>query len=55
LKDFHVSHQESFGVLALQVGAAHGEERLEVIFPSDNEKDLSKAMEQMLLSRGAAK
>ena len=55
LKDFRVSHQESFGVLALQVGAAHGGEKLEVMFPSDNEKTISKAMEQMLLSRGSAK
>ena len=55
LKDFHVSHQESVGVLALQVRAAHGGEKLEVIFPSDNEKAVSKAMEQMLLSRGSAK
>ena len=55
LKDFRVSHQESFGVLALQVGAAHGGEKLEVMFPYDNEKTISKAMEQMLLSRGSAK
>ena len=55
LKDFQVSHRESLGVLALQVRAAHGGEKLEVIFPSDNEKAVSKAMEQMLLSRGSAK
>ena len=51
LKDFQVSHQESFGVLALQVRAAHGGEKLEVKFPSDNEKAVSKALEQMLGSR----
>jgi hypothetical protein len=55
LKEFHVSHQESFGVLTLEVHAAHGAEKLEVIFPSDNEKAVSKAMEQMLLTKGSAK
>jgi len=48
LKDFHVSHRESFGVLALQVLAAHGGEKLEVTFPSDHEIAVTKAMEQML-------
>ena len=55
LKDFRVSHQESFGVLALQVRAEDGGDKLEVKFPSDNETAVSKAMEQMLLSRGSAK
>ncbi len=55
LKDFRVSRQESFEVLALQVGTAHGGEKLEVMFPSDNEKAILKAMEQMLLSRASAK
>jgi hypothetical protein len=45
LADFHVSHHERFGVLALQVHATHGEERLEIIFPSDREKAVSEAME----------
>jgi hypothetical protein len=54
LKDFHVSHQENFGVLALQVQAAHGGDKLEFIFPSDNEKAVSQAMDQMLLSRASA-
>ena len=53
LKDFRVSRQESFEVLALQVGTAHGGEKLEVMFPSDNEKAILKAMEQMLLSRAS--
>ena len=48
LKDFHVSHRGSFGVLALQVLAAHGGEKLEVTFPSDHEIAVTKAMEQML-------
>jgi hypothetical protein len=54
LTDFQVSHQESFEILALRVRAAHGGEKLEIIFPSDEEKAVSKAMEQMLLSRDSA-
>ena len=48
LADFHVSHHERFGVLALQMHAAHGGEKLEIIFPSEDEKAVSKAMEQVL-------
>ena len=48
LADFHVSHHERFGVLALQMHAAHGGEKLEIIFPSKDEKAVSKAMEQIL-------
>jgi hypothetical protein len=48
LTDFQVSHQEHFGVLALQVRATSGGEKLEIIFPSDDEKAISKAMEQVL-------
>jgi hypothetical protein len=55
LKDFHVSHRESLGLLALQVRGAHGGEKLEVIFPTDIEKAVSNAMEQMALSPGSAK
>jgi hypothetical protein len=40
---------------ALQVQAAHGVDKLEFIFPSDNEKAVSQAMDQMLLSRDSAK
>ena len=54
LADFQVSHQESFDVLALQLKASHGGEKLEIIFPSDDQKAVSKAMEQMLLFRGSA-
>jgi hypothetical protein len=54
LAGFDVSRQEGFSVLALQARAAHGEEKLEIIFPSDDEEAVSKAMEQVLLSRGAA-
>jgi hypothetical protein len=52
LADFHLSHQESFDVLALEVHAAHGEKKLEIVFASDQEKTVRKAMEQMLLSLG---
>src|SRR5258708_18371598 len=55
LADFHVSHQESFDVLALELHAAHGGQKLEIIFPSDEEKAIRKAMEQMLLSLGHRK
>jgi hypothetical protein len=54
LADFHVSHQESFDVLALELHAAHGGQKLEFIFPSDQEKAVRKAMEQMLFSQGDA-
>jgi hypothetical protein len=50
LADFHVSHHERFGVLALQLHAAHGGEKLEIIFPSEDERAVSKAMEQVLAS-----
>jgi hypothetical protein len=53
LADFHLSRQESVDVLALQVRAAHGGEKLEIIFPSSDERTVSKAMEQMLLSETA--
>jgi hypothetical protein len=52
LAEFVVSHQEHFDVLALQVRSAKGGEKLEIIFPSDDEVDVSKAMEQVLLSPG---
>ncbi len=54
LADFHVTRQERFGVLALELHAAHGREKLEIIFPSDDEKIVSNAMDQVSLSRGSA-
>ena len=54
LADFHVSHQESFDVLALELRAAHGGQKLEITFPSAEERAVRKAMEQMLLSHGPA-
>ena len=46
LADFQISHHERFGVLILQVHSAHGGEKLEIIFPSEHETAVSKAMEQ---------
>jgi hypothetical protein len=50
IADFHVGHHGRFGVLALQVHASHGGEKLEIIFPSDSEQTVSKVMERALLS-----
>jgi hypothetical protein len=47
LLDFHVSHHGRFGVLALRVHAVHGGEKLEIIFPVDHERAVSKALEQV--------
>lgn len=38
LSDFHISHHGRFGVLALLLQASHGQEKLEILFPSDREK-----------------
>jgi hypothetical protein len=46
LADFHVGQQDRFGVLALEVHASHGGERLEILFPFDHERAVSKTMEQ---------
>ena len=52
LADFHVSHHERFGVLALEVHATHGGEKLEIIFPSDRERAVSEAMNRRALRKG---
>jgi hypothetical protein len=52
LLDFHVSHHDRFGVLALRVHAVHGGEKLEIIFPADHEKVVAKAMEQVRADKG---
>jgi hypothetical protein len=49
LEDFHVGHEERFGVLELRAHARHGGEKLEIIFPADRERAVSKAMEQVLI------
>jgi len=46
LAAFFKTDGERFGVLALEVHAAHGGETMEIILPSDEEKTVSKAMEQ---------
>ena len=45
LADFHISHHGRFGVLALQVHATHGAEKLEILFPSDREKAIAKTVQ----------
>ena len=35
MEDFHVGHEEGFGVLELRVHARHGGEKFEIIFPAD--------------------
>ena len=41
LANFQVSHQDHLGVLALEVDAAHGREKLEILFPSDHQEAVS--------------
>jgi hypothetical protein len=50
ITDFHVSHQEGIDVLALELQAAHGGQRLEFMFASEEEMAVRKAVEQMLRS-----
>jgi hypothetical protein len=53
LVDFRVSRQET-GLLALQLRASQGEQKLEITFPSDHEEAVLKGMEQMMPSRKSA-
>jgi hypothetical protein len=46
LADFNVVHQEQFSILALEVHATSGGEKLEIIFPSNQARAVAKAMEQ---------
>jgi hypothetical protein len=48
LSDFHISHHGHFGVLALLINAAHGSEKLEIVFPSDREKAVQKTIQLAL-------
>ena len=50
LAEFHVGVHERFGVLDLQIHAASGGEKLEIIFPADYEQRVATAMEALLLS-----
>jgi hypothetical protein len=52
LRDFQLTQHERFDVLALQVHSIHGGEKLEIVFPADHEKALSKAMEQVFAHAG---
>jgi hypothetical protein len=45
LADFHVGHHDRFGFLALQVHAAHGGEKLEVMFPPGCEQAVLRGMD----------
>jgi hypothetical protein len=49
LADFHVGHHGRFGFLALQVHAAHGGEKLEIMFPPGCEQVVSRGMEHVLV------
>jgi hypothetical protein len=52
LCDFHVSQQQRLGVLALEANAKRGGKRLEILFPADYAKVLSKAMENAFSTTG---
>jgi hypothetical protein len=54
LANFQVSNQEGLAVLTLLLQAAHGSAKLEILFPADDEKAVSKVMEQGLLARGSS-
>jgi hypothetical protein len=47
LANFQVSQQDHFGVLALEVHAGHGREKLEILFPSNRQEAVSQAMAQV--------
>jgi hypothetical protein len=49
LADFHVSHEGHLGVLALRVQATYGGETVELTFPPDQERAVSKAVELLEL------
>ena len=49
LADFHVGHHDRFGFLALQVHAAHGGEKLEIMFPPSCEQAVLRGMEHVLV------
>jgi hypothetical protein len=53
LAEVQVSRQDHFGVLALEVRAGHAREKLEILFPSDHQKEVSQAMEKVSLPRGS--
>jgi hypothetical protein len=44
LSDFHTGHHGRFGMLDLRLQAPHGHEKLELLFPSDGEKSVTKTV-----------
>ena len=54
LINFQLSQHERFAVLAFQVHAMHGGEKLEIIFPADHEKAVSEVMKQVFAHAGGA-
>ena len=52
LWDFHVSQQQRLGVLALEVNAKRGAEKLEILFPAYCARALSKAMKHAFVTAG---
>jgi hypothetical protein len=44
LSDFQISHHGRFGVLTLRLRAPHGHEQLELLFPSQREKAVTKTV-----------
>jgi hypothetical protein len=54
LLDFQLTQHERFDVLAFQVHAIHGEEKLKIIFPADHERAVSEVMKQVFASAGSA-
>jgi hypothetical protein len=53
LADFHIARHGRFGILALQVLASHGGEKLEFIFPADRKKLVAKAMQSAVPDQGS--
>jgi hypothetical protein len=54
LLDFQLTQHERFDVLAFQVHATHGEEKLAIIFPADHERAVSEVMKQVFAHAGGA-
>jgi hypothetical protein len=54
LANFQISQRDHFSVLTLEVHAAHGREKLEILFPSDRQQAVSQAMEQVSLPQSSA-
>jgi hypothetical protein len=50
LAGFHISNHPRVGVLALEVHARHGGEKLEIMFPSDHERAISEVMNEATMA-----